>query len=64
MTTTVIGLGILAWVLMAILLALFVGRVIRLRERQRPDRTEPGPPAKRKSDDPESLHVRSAWHKR
>ncbi len=44
-TTAMIGLGILAWVLLAILLALFVGRMIRLRDRQRPDRTEPGAPA-------------------
>ncbi|HEY6422111.1 MAG TPA: hypothetical protein VIY28_02440 [Pseudonocardiaceae bacterium] len=31
-TTTVIELGILAWVLAAILLALFLGRMIRLRD--------------------------------
>lgn len=48
-TTAVIGLGLLAWVLLAILLALFVGRMIRLRDRQRPDRTEPGAPAEDKS---------------
>jgi hypothetical protein len=34
----VIGLGVLAWLLFAILLALFVGRMIQLRDRQRPDR--------------------------
>lgn len=39
-TTAVIGLGILAWALLAILLALFVGRMIRLRDRQRPDWTK------------------------
>ncbi|MGH3926777.1 MAG: hypothetical protein ACRDS9_27230 [Pseudonocardiaceae bacterium] len=36
-TTAVIGLGILAWAVLAIPLALFVGRMIRLRDRQRPD---------------------------
>ncbi|MGH3837009.1 MAG: hypothetical protein ACREX8_19575 [Gammaproteobacteria bacterium] len=44
-TIAVIGLGILAWVLLAIPLALFVARMIRLRDRQRPDGTEPGAPA-------------------
>lgn len=39
-TTAVIGLGILAWAVLAILLALFVGRMIRLRDRQRPDWTD------------------------
>ena len=41
-TAIVIGLGILAWVLLAIMLSLFVGRVIRLRDRQCPDRTDNG----------------------
>ncbi|MFN2495219.1 MAG: hypothetical protein ABR608_04835 [Pseudonocardiaceae bacterium] len=41
-TVAVIGLGVLAWVLLATLLALFLGRMIQLRDRQRPDRTEPG----------------------
>ena len=41
-TIAVIGLGILAWVLLSIPLALFVARMIRLRDRQRPDGTEPG----------------------
>ncbi len=44
-TTAVIGLGILAWVLTAILVALFVARMVRLRDRQRPDCPEPGAPA-------------------
>lgn len=57
-TTVVIGLGILAWVLLAIPLALFVGRMIRLRDRQGSDRTEPGAPAEGKSrDDTESFHT-------
>lgn len=43
-TTAVIGLGILAWGLLAVLVALFVGRMIRLRDEQRPDRTEQGAP--------------------
>jgi len=43
-TTAVIGLGIVAWILLAILVALFVVRVIRLRDRQRPDSTTHGAP--------------------
>ena len=35
-TVAVIGLVILVWGLFAILLALFVGRMIQLRDRQRP----------------------------
>jgi hypothetical protein len=50
-TAAVIGLGILVWVLLAILLALFVGRITRLRDRQRPDRTESAPPAEGKLAD-------------
>ena len=42
----VISLGMLVWFLLAILLALFVGRIIRLRDRQRPDRSEPDAPAR------------------
>lgn len=38
-TAAVIGLGILAWVLLSLLLALFIGRMIQLRDRQRPDRS-------------------------
>jgi hypothetical protein len=38
----VIGFGILVWVLLAILLALFVGRMIRLRDRQLPGQAESG----------------------
>jgi len=34
-TAIVIALGIVAWVLVAILLAVFVGRMIRLRDRPR-----------------------------
>jgi hypothetical protein len=41
----VIGLGILAWVLLAILVALFVARMIRMRDHHRPDRTEQRAPA-------------------
>lgn len=40
-TAAMIGLGIVAWVLLSVLLALFVGRMIQLRDRQRPDRTPP-----------------------
>lgn len=34
-TSTAIGLGILAWVLLAIVLALFLGHMIQLRDRER-----------------------------
>ncbi len=43
-TTAVIGFGILAWILVAVLLALGVARVIKLRNRQRPDPVEPETP--------------------
>ena len=43
-TTAVIGLGILAWALLAIPGALFVARMVRLRDHQLPDCTEPGAP--------------------
>ena len=38
-TATVIGLGASVWLLLSVLLALFVGRMIRLRDRQRPRRS-------------------------
>jgi hypothetical protein len=50
-TTAVIGFGILAWVLVAVLLTLFVARMIRLRDRQRPGLTEPEAPVKGESGD-------------
>jgi hypothetical protein len=43
-TTAVIGFGILAWILVAILVALGVARVIKLRDRQRPNPVEPATP--------------------
>ncbi len=62
-TPVVIGLGILAWVLLAILGALFVARMIRLRDGPRPDRTEPGAPAEAESaDGAESFHMQPGWH--
>lgn len=64
-TTAVIGLGILAWVLLAIPLALFVGRMIRLRDRQRPDQTEPGAPAEGTSrDGTDTFHTPRRWRLR
>lgn len=39
---TTITIGLVAWFLLAILVALVVGEMIRLRDRQRPDGTEPG----------------------
>lgn len=64
-TIAVIGLGILAWVLLAIPLALFVARVIRLRDRQRPDRTEQGaPPEGKLTDVGESMRKPAGWQLR
>ncbi|MGH4006571.1 MAG: hypothetical protein ACRDTH_00095 [Pseudonocardiaceae bacterium] len=64
-TTAMIGLGLLAWVLLAIPLALFVGRMIRLRDRQRPDRTGPRTPAEGKSGDgTESFRTPPRWNRR
>jgi hypothetical protein len=61
-TTAVIGLGILVWILMAIPLALFVGRMIRMRDRQRPDRTEPGVSAQGTSrDGTDAGHTPCRW---
>src|SRR5918997_1466795 len=64
-TTAVIGLGVLIWVLLAILLALFVGRMIRLRDRQRPGRTEPDAPAEGTSrGSTESVQTPPRWRLR
>lgn len=64
-TTVVIGLGTLAWVLLAILLALSVGRMIRLRDRQRPDPAKLGTPAEGKpGDDTEEFQTPSKWQLR
>ncbi len=61
-TTAVIGLGILAWILLAIQVALFVARAIRLRDRQRPDRTGPSAPAEGESGDGAvSSHTLPGW---
>jgi uncharacterized membrane protein YdfJ with MMPL/SSD domain len=48
-TAAVIALGVLVWLLLAVLLALFVGRMIQLRDRRRPDGIEPTAPAGRDS---------------
>ena len=40
-TAAVIGLGVLVWFLVSILLAVFVGRMIQLRDRQGPGRSPP-----------------------
>lgn len=45
-TAVAIGLGIVAWVLSAILLAFFMGRMIQLRDRSRLDRTTAAAPPK------------------
>ncbi|MGH3822415.1 MAG: hypothetical protein ACRDRA_06195, partial [Pseudonocardiaceae bacterium] len=44
-TAAVIWLGILAWVVLAIVVGLATGRMIKLRNRQCPGSTEPGQPA-------------------
>jgi hypothetical protein len=49
--TAMIGLGILAWVLLAIPIALFVARMIDLRDRQCRDPTAPEHPAEAESGD-------------
>ncbi|MGH4024871.1 MAG: hypothetical protein ACRDRV_09825 [Pseudonocardiaceae bacterium] len=43
-TAAMIGLGVFSWILLSVLLALFVGRMIQVRDRQRPDRNPPAPP--------------------
>jgi hypothetical protein len=64
-TTAVIGLGILAWAVLAILFALFVGRMIRLRDRQRPDWTESEVPAEGQSvNGGESSQALPGWQPR
>jgi hypothetical protein len=40
-TTAVIWLGILAWVVLAVVTGFILARVIKLRDRQRPGSTEP-----------------------
>jgi hypothetical protein len=60
-TTAVIGLGILAWVLLAILVALFIARLIRLRDRQRPDRTDPAPGTPAVGESPDGAESVLAW---
>ena len=63
--TAMIGLGILAWILMAVLVALFVARMISLRDRQRPDLTEQGTPAESGSGGGvEPFHTRQRRHTR
>lgn len=44
-TTTMIVLGILVWILLAIGLALFIGRMIRLRDRRAPPAADAPPEA-------------------
>jgi len=43
-TAAMIGLGIFSWILLSVLLALFVGRMIQVRDRQRPDRNPSAQP--------------------
>ncbi len=63
-TTAAIGLMILAWILLAIPLALLVGRMIRLRG-QRSNRTVPRALAESQpSDDAETFHAPPGWQLR
>jgi hypothetical protein len=55
-TTAVIGFGILAWILVAIVLSLGAARVIKLRDRQSPNSVQPETPV---PDDSSSGAVRS-----
>ena len=57
-TAAVIGLGVLAWILLSVLLALFVGRMIQLRDRQRPD---PSPPVELPASERAGAGPPSAW---
>lgn len=64
-TTAVIALGILVWILLAILVACLVARMIRLRDRQRPDQTDPAAPAQGQSgNDAESGQRWPRWRLR
>lgn len=54
-TTAMIVLGIVVWILLAIALALFIGRVVRLRDRQ-------VPPADDAPKEPAADQVRSYSH--
>jgi hypothetical protein len=63
-TTTMIGLGMLTWVVVAVLVALFVARMIKLRDRQ--GQTERRTPDKGgRGDDADAPHtVRRGWRLR
>jgi hypothetical protein len=64
-TTTVIGLGILAWAVLSVPAAFFVAQMIRLRDRQRPDCPEPGALTQGMSaDGAESTRTPSKWRLR
>ncbi|MGH3909075.1 MAG: hypothetical protein ACRDTE_33590 [Pseudonocardiaceae bacterium] len=58
------GLGVLTWVVLSIMVALFLGRMIQLRERQCPDRAPPQerPPSDRAGA--ASPRQRSGWELR
>jgi hypothetical protein len=61
----VIGLGVTVWILLAILVAFVVARTLRLRDRQCPDRVEPGtPPEGELRDDAESFQKSRRWRLR
>ncbi|MGH7745843.1 MAG: hypothetical protein ACREQ5_13835 [Candidatus Dormibacteria bacterium] len=63
-TTAVIGLLILAWVLLAIPVSLFVARMIGLRDSQRGG-ADLGAPAEGESGDgAETFHTKPGWDPR
>ncbi|MGH3801154.1 MAG: hypothetical protein ACRDTD_13655 [Pseudonocardiaceae bacterium] len=62
---TTITIVLAAWSLLAILVALFVARMIRLRDRQRPDGTEPEGSAQGTSaDGAEATRTPPGWQPR
>ena len=63
-TTAVIALGILVWILLAILAACFVARMIGLRDRQRPGQADPAEPARGGESGDKSFQTSARWRLR
>ena len=63
-TTAIIGFGVLTWVVVAVLVALFLARMIKLRDRQ--GQAERRTPEEgRQRDDADAPHtVRRGWRLR
>jgi hypothetical protein len=63
MTTTVlIVVGILVWIFLASVVAIFVAQSVRLRDKREQDRTETGTTEARSGDD--RGHTRPRWRPR